>query len=122
MCCTVYVTVTHLSSSKARIDVTIAGVSFVRIKTDATRRNAPRRIDLDWDDITGAGIHTTSSGRAVIRVDIAGVPTPLDHRHDPHAFKVPRGENAAAEELVEQINYEVAVRRRWRESASAAEA
>lgn len=121
MCSTRRVPVTHLSTTKARIDVTLAGVSFSRSKSDAARRGTTRRVDLDWEDVTGAAIHTTNGGRAVIRVGVTDAPVALHHRDDPHTIKVKRDQSDVAHELVAQINHEVAVRRRWRENAEIAD-
>lgn len=113
--------VTQLSTPKARIDVTIAGVAFTRSKADAARRDTTRRIEIEWDDVTGATIDTTSGGRSVIRVGVAAAPDADHHRHDPYAIKAQRGQTELAEQLVERINHEVAVRRRWREHSQATE-
>ena len=109
--------VTHLSGRKGRIDVSLDGVSFTRSDTDAARQGTARRIDVGWDDVTGAEVQTTSKGRPVIRVAVAGAPAVARHQDDPHALKLSRKLSEPAHELVEQINDEAAARRRWREHA-----
>ena len=109
--------VTHLSGRTGRIDVSLDGVTFTRSDSDATRRGAARRIHVGWDDVTGAEVQTTSKGRPVIRVGVSGAPAVAHHRDDPHAIKVPRKQSHSAQQLVTEINSEVAARRRWRENA-----
>ena len=111
--------VTHLSGRKARIDVSLDGVTFTRSEADATRLGVARRLHAGWDDVTGAEVQTTSKGRPVIRVGVAGAPAAAHHRDDPHAIKVPRKESVSAHQLVAEINDEVAARRRWRQQAQA---
>jgi hypothetical protein len=110
-----HVLVTHVSARKARIDVSVDGVTFIRSKPEATRRGTAQRIHVGWDDVTGAEVETTSKGRTVIRVSVAGTAATAHHREDAHAVKVPRNQSDTAHQLVEQINDEVAARRRWRE-------
>jgi hypothetical protein len=107
------VSVTRLSGRKARIDVSLDGVTFTRSESEAIRRGLARRTHVDWDDVTGAEIRISGKGRAIVRVSVAGqdaVPRPRD---DPHALKVPRKQAGTAHLLVEQINGEVAARRLW---------
>ena len=109
--------VTHLSGRKARIEVSLDGVTFIRSESDATRLGIARRIDVGWDDVTDAEVQTTSKGRPVIRVGVAGAPAVAHHRDDPYAIKVPRKQSGLAHELVAQIQDEVVARRRWRDHA-----
>ena len=109
--------VSHLSGRKGRIEVSLDGVTFTRSGSDATRQGTARRIHVDWNDVTGAELQTTSKGRPVIRVGVTGIPAASRHRDDPHAVKVFRKHSASAHQLVAQINDEVAARRRWREHA-----
>jgi hypothetical protein len=111
------VPVTRLSGRKGRIEVSLDGVTFTRSESDATRHGTSRRIHVGWDDVTGAELQTTSKGRPVIRVGVAGTSAAAHHRDDPHAVKVPRKQSDSAHQLVAQINDEVAARRRWREHA-----
>lgn len=112
-----HVPVTHVSSASTRLDVSLDGVSIARTKAKALRRGVEPRLQLGWDEIAGAEIHRTAQGRAVIRVLRVGTPSVAHHRDDPYAVKVPRPQTAAAHELVDQINHEVATRRRWREES-----
>ncbi len=109
--------VTHLSGRKARIDISLDGVTFNRSEPDAVRQGSAQRIHVEWNDVTGAEVESTSKGRLVIRVGVAGERAAAHHRDDPHAVKVPRRQEAAAHDLVTQINHEVAARRRWRQHA-----
>jgi hypothetical protein len=112
------VPVTHLSAPKARIDVSLEGVSFTRTKSDAQRRGARPRVHVSWDDVEGADVQVTRKGRVVLLVAVAGAAPVEHHRYDPYALKVPRAQSDLAHALVGQINDEVATRRRWRETAA----
>lgn len=109
--------VTHVSSTSARLDVSLDGITLTRTKAKALRRGVEPHLELTWDEIAGAEIHRTAQGRAVVRVLVVGRTTAAHHRDDPYAVKVPRPQTAAAHELVEHINHEVATRRRWREQS-----
>lgn len=109
--------VTRLSAPKARIDVTLEGVSFSRTRSDAQRRGAEPRVHVGWDDVEGADIRITRKGRVVLLLVVAGAAPVEHHRHDPYALKVPRAQAELAHQLVDQINDEVATRRRWRDTA-----
>jgi hypothetical protein len=115
------VSVTHLSGRHARIDVSLDGVMFTRSESDAAKRGTERLTNIGWEDVAGAGVETTGKGRPVVRVDVVGTPRPAHHRDDPHAVKVGRADRGTAVALVEQINAEVEVRRRWRELAQTAD-
>ncbi|NUR09831.1 MAG: hypothetical protein HOQ22_14155 [Nocardioidaceae bacterium] len=117
VCCTGHVPVTYVYGRKARIDISVDGVTFTRSESDAARRATPRRVRVEWDDVTGAEVRTTRKGRAVVRVGVTGAEQTDDHRHDPYAVKVARHQSEAAYRLVEQVNEEVAARRRWRRHA-----
>jgi hypothetical protein len=111
------VPVAHVSSRRAQIGVSLDGVTFTRSEPKPPGRGTTHQIHVGWDDVTGAEVETTSKGRAVIRVGVVGVPVPEHHRDDPHAVKVPRNQAESAHQLVEQINDEVAARRRWQQHA-----
>jgi len=111
------VPVTRLTAPKARIDVSLEGVSFTRTGSDARRRGATRRVHVGWDDVEGADVLITRKGRVVLLVAVTGAPPVEHHRHDPYALKVPRGQSDLAHDLVGRINDEVATRRRWRQTA-----
>jgi hypothetical protein len=102
------------SGRGARIDVSIDGVTFTRSKSDAARRRTPTRVQVAWDDVTGAELQTTGKGRIVVRVGVAGAPATKEHRHDPYALKVTRKQSESARRLVEHVNEEATARRRWR--------
>ncbi|MFC7494003.1 MULTISPECIES: hypothetical protein [unclassified Nocardioides] len=107
--------VSHLAGRRARIDVSLDGIRFTRSQPDAERRDTARVRDIEWEQVTGASVHTSRKGRAVIRVAVVGAPEVEHHRADPFALKVPRRLTATAYDLVAHINDEVAGRRRWRE-------
>ena len=119
MCSTSNVPVTHLITRRARIDVSLDGVTITRSASEAAKRGTARRVDVGWDELTGAVVKRTRKGRPVVRVSVAGVSASEHHRDDPYAVKVPRRQSEAAHQLVEQIEEEVAARRRWREHAEA---
>lgn len=104
------VTVSHLLGRRARVDVTLEGLTF-------TRPSAGTVHEVLWVDVLGAEVTHTGKGRPVLRVAVAGAPTDLPRRDDPFAVTVPRKEAPRAYELAEQITLEVDVRRRWREHA-----
>src|SRR5215510_4886501 len=108
VCCTGHVPVTYVYGRKARIDISVDGVTFTRSESDAARRATPRRVHVEWDDVTGAEVQTTRKGRSVVRVGVAGAEETAQHRHDPYAVKVARNQSEAAHRLVEQVNEEVA--------------
>jgi hypothetical protein len=109
------VSVTHLSGRHARIDVSLDGIRFTRTESDATRRDSERVRDVGWDQVMGATVQTSRKGRPIVRVAVAGARAAAHHRDDPYAVKVRRGQTAAADEMVAEINAEVEVRNRWRE-------
>jgi hypothetical protein len=113
------VPVTHLITRRARVDVSLDGVTITRSASDAAKRGTARRVDVGWDELTGAVVERTRKGRPVVRISVAGVSASEHHRDDPYALKVPRRQSEAAHQLVEQIEGEVAARRRWRERAEA---
>lgn len=104
----------HLVGRRARIDVSLDGVTFTRSESDAAKRGAARRTHVDWQDVTGAVLEVSGKGRPVIRVRVAGVSAVGHHRADPYAIKVARRQAEAARDLVDHIEDEVAARRRWR--------
>jgi hypothetical protein len=112
------VSVTHLITRRARIDVSLDGVTITRSASEAKRGTA-RRVDVGWDELTGAAVERTRKGRPVVRVSVAGVSAPEHHRDDPYAVKASRRQSEAAHQLVQHIEEEVAARRRWREHAEA---
>lgn len=105
---------THLTTRRARIDVSLDGVTVTRSESDAAARGTTRRTHVDWDDIAGVEAQTTGKGRVVIRLAVVGAPAASHHRSDPYAVRVPRKQAEAAHALVRQIDEEVAARRRWR--------
>jgi hypothetical protein len=113
------VPVTHLITRRARIDVSLDGVTITRSASDAAKRGTARRVDVGWDALTGAAVERTRKGRPVVRIGVAGVCAPDHHRDDPYAVKAPRRQSEAAYRLVEQVEEEVAARRLWRERAEA---
>lgn len=106
---------TQVSGRRARIDATLDGVAFTRTEVDALRRATDRVRQVEWDQVAGAAIEVTGKGRSVVRVQVVGAPVVADHRVDPFAVKVARGQAENARDLVQRINDEVDVRRRWRE-------
>jgi hypothetical protein len=107
----------HLSGRHARIDVSLDGIRFTRSESDAAKRGTKRVREVGWDQVAGATVQTNRKGRAIIRVTVAGAQAVDHHRDDPYAVKLRRGQTAAAQELVGEINTEVAVRLRWREQS-----
>jgi hypothetical protein len=108
-----------VSGRHARIDVSIDGVKITRSPSDAARRHVERICELEWDQILGATLQTSRKGRTIVRVAVAGAPVVAKHRDDPYAIKVLRREASSAPAVVELIEHEVQVRRRWREQAPA---
>ena len=102
---------------RARVDVSVDGVTFTRSQAQAARRGAALRTHLDWDDVDGVEVQTTRKGRVVIRVTVVDQSAATHHRADPYAIKVPRKQSEAAYQLVQQIEEEVVARRRWRQLA-----
>lgn len=113
-CSTCHVPSISASGRRARIDVSIDGVTFTRSKSDAAQRRTRPLVHVAWDDVTGAELQTTGKGRTVVRVGVAGVSAAKEHRHDPYALKVTRKQSESARRLVEHVNEEAAARRRWR--------
>lgn len=106
-------TVSHLLGRRARVDVTLEGLTFTRTASGSVH-------EVVWEDVLGAEVTHTGKGRPVLRVAVAGAPTDLPRRDDPYSVTVPRKEAPRAFELAEQITLEVDVRRRWREHADEA--
>ena len=108
----------QLSRRQARFDLTLDGLTFTRTGRDAERRGVPPVHHVPWVDVLGARVERTGKGRTVLRVEVRDTTTVPDHRLDPHAFKVSNGDTAAADDVVERIEAEVATRRRWREQGA----
>lgn len=97
--------------------MSLDGVTIYRLGTPSLARGASLRlVHVNWDEVTGAEIQTTSKGRVVVRLRAAGAPSPDGHhRDDPYAVKVARDQSESSLQLVKQINDEVATRTRWRQ-------
>jgi len=106
-----------VTARKARLDLSLDGVTLTRSESHATRRGAAQRIHVGWDEVAGAEVETTKKGRAVVRVRVSGAPDIARHQDDPYAVKVPRNQTETARRIVQQINDEVSARRRWRQHA-----
>ena len=112
-------TATHVSGRHARIDVSLDGIRITRSASDAARRHVERIDDIDWDRVAGATLQTSRKGRTIVRLVVTDAPVVAKHRDDPYAVKVSHADAGAAGALVEMIEHEVQVRRRWRDQAPA---
>ena len=111
--------VTHLITRRARIDVSLDGVTITRSASDAAKRGTARRVHVGWDELADAMVEKTRKGRPVVRISVVGIFATEHHRNDPYAVKVTRKQSEAAYQLVALIEEEVAARRRWRQHAEA---
>jgi hypothetical protein len=106
-----------VSGRHVRINVTLDGITLTSSEAWAARRASQPVRHVDWDDVLGATVQLSRKGRPVVRIAVLGEPTPEHHRDDPFSIKVPRNQVQSAHDLVQHINAEVDVRRRWRENA-----
>jgi len=112
---------THLVGTNGSIDLTLDGLTFRRTTSAAASRGVARLHDVDWARIDQAIIARSGKGKPVVEIRVVGAPAVEARRHDPHTVKVKRGKLDEARLFVDQVNAEVATRRRW-EAAAAVDA
>lgn len=112
---------THLVGTNGSIDLTLDGLTFRRTTSAAASRGVARLHDVDWARVDRAVITRSGKGKPVVEILIAGASPVEARRRDPHAVKVKRGKLDEARVFVDQVNSEVATRRRW-DAASAVDA
>ncbi len=104
---------THLVGTNGSIDLTLDGLTFRRTTSAAASRGVARLHDVDWARVDRAVIARSGRGKPVVEILIAGAAPVEARRHDPHAVKVKRSKLDEARLFVDQVNSEVATRRRW---------
>ena len=112
---------THLVGTNGSIDLTLDGLTFRRTTSAAASRGVARLHDVDWARVDRASIVSSGKGKPVVEIHVVGAPPVESRRHDPHAVKVKRGTLEEARLFVDQVNSEVATRRRW-DAATAVDA
>ena len=70
MCCSFRVSSTSLVGAKGFIEATIDGLTFHRSKSAAAIRNTPRTYQVEWAQITDAGMIEPKVGKAVVWVTL----------------------------------------------------
>lgn len=108
---------THLVGTNGSIDLTLDGLTFRRTTSAAASRGVGRLHGVDWARIDRASIASSATGKPVVEIQVVGVAPVESRRHDPHAVKVKRGMLDEARLFVDQVNAEVATRRRWEAAA-----
>ncbi|GAA4723073.1 hypothetical protein GCM10023350_01610 [Nocardioides endophyticus] len=108
----------HLVGTNGSIDLTLDGLIFRRTTSAAASRGVARLHHVDWARVDRATIVTSGKGKPVVEIQVAGAPHVESRRHDPHAVKVKRRMLDDAQLFVDQVNSEVATRRRWDAAAA----
>jgi hypothetical protein len=109
---------THLVGTNGSIDLTLDGLTFRRTTSEAASRGVTRLHDVDWARVDRAIIASSGKGKPVVEIQVVDAPPVESRRHDPHAVKVKRGMLDEAQLFVDQVNSEVATRRRWDAAAA----
>jgi hypothetical protein len=112
---------THLVGTNGSIDLTLDGLIFHRTSSGAATRGVARLHDVDWSRVDRATVARSGKGKPVVEIQVTDASPVEARRHDPHAVKVKRGMLDEARQFVDQVNFEVATRRRW-EAAAAVDA